>query len=160
MRPSRPRTRDVDLAGIAAIIDAAGTTDAPIDDPIGSDAAGSRSAHMDLGMLLDGQIARPYTPGTADIAFNLPGGALDLYIPRTAHRQIQMTRGADQLLHAGSRINPVISVRRQRMQKAVTTPTAPARSPCPSLPPIPVVWAAPYAVRTPAATAGRSRRGK
>ena len=54
--------RDIHFTRIAAIIDSAGTADTSIDDSISSDTAGTRSAHIDLGMLLDGQIARPDTP--------------------------------------------------------------------------------------------------
>ena len=47
---------------------------------------------MDLGMFFDRQIAAANAPRSAYTALHLPGAALDLDIPRTAHRQIQLIR--------------------------------------------------------------------
>src|SRR6185437_3686990 len=91
MRPPRPRMTDINRTWIPTIIDATGTADAPVDDAIGSNGAGTRTAHMDLGMLLDRKIAAPDTPRPADIAIQLFGVSLDLDIPRATHGQIQLT---------------------------------------------------------------------
>src|SRR6185437_8529944 len=85
MRPARPGMANIHRTRITAIIDPTRTADAPVDDAIGSNGTGARTAHMDPGMLLNRKIAAPDTPRPADIAIQLFGATLDLDIPRAAH---------------------------------------------------------------------------